>query len=952
MAIIAEQKQEMQQGYNKTIDESGIMLMFDVLQKYQYAYPVRSTVRELLSNGIDSITEKNMAREILTGRKQVSDFFVDIDGTLYQDSRFDKNYYSLNWLDKKDTVSLTYYEGPQMQKDKVVIADSGVGLGGSRLEKYFRLGYSTKRLSKLPLGKFGVGAKSPLSIGIDFYTVESRYNGALYRFNVYSHKIDSIIPQYDLNSMTENEFVWFGEDKFEDGGTGTKIQVQWRYKVYYEKTTLKNGFSITVEAKKHHKAQYIDAVKSQMLYFDGIECKIVSENGTEEKIDYKAGILYEDEFIIMSDNKYYTQPHLLLNKVNYGYIDWTELELETKMGNIGIKVAPEEVDVNPSRESVLWSEKTKAMVAERFDNVVSIASRMIQEELQEPDFVKWLKICYEISGSWSRSTGIVGRLANIVDLSKVRPKFNPNPKIQFSASKPMPGIYKRYVEFGERKNRETGETKKIIKRTERDSLGEARHKPLILMPADTRVSNRKDKYLLSLYEGFTLIDEPHGTEEEMSLANVPEEMLTFYMKSDTTGIFRKEIWNLLVASTEVMFYDKIEVPESFTGTDEEEAIEEEDTKEEKQEKEVSTTTAAERRKLEGKTIVHGLHSCHIPGGNATISSAYVFTKMEIPIKSINDWQGEEVYVANDADADTLQLIGLLTRDPVWQDLTQKPVRGYAKDYKEWAQSKWYRLNKGRMNGLQDWEAYNMQHYFDPAVRLIKVSQANNRYYRDFKKVQEFFITIKGKTITMSNLLIQWNTARIIKTKLASAAFLWNFEQFNSHYANLYRTLCAYVDKHYREVEQYTKGALANLNQVTYEDLVNHLDDVQRFQEFVTNPQATPEGISQLAKKLFSNPDLKDGMAVDPEIMRMMQDVQEYSVACGEMLNWVPVLTGYDYAQKPDTYSHNRKSFNIPTELGFEIHRYLDERGVGKWESATTHSLLEQPEEEPELLTQQ
>ena len=190
------------------------------------------------------------------------------------------------------------------------------------------------------MGKFGVGAKSPLSIGNSFYTVESRYNGKLYRFNVYAHTIDSIIPQFDLTKNLENEFVEFnaGTDK--------------PYKVYYEKTELKNGFSITIEAKKNHKSQYIDSVKSQMLYFDGITCKVVDENGNPTYIDYKAKILYEDDYIVMSDNQYFTAPHLLLNKVNYGFIDWAELELESKQGNIGIKVAPEEVDVNPSRESV------------------------------------------------------------------------------------------------------------------------------------------------------------------------------------------------------------------------------------------------------------------------------------------------------------------------------------------------------------------------------------------------------------------------------------------------------------------------------------------------------------------------------------------------------------------------------------------------------------------------
>jgi len=336
-------------------------------------------------------------------------------------------------------------------------------------------------------------------------------------------------------------------------------------------------------------------------------------------------------------------------------------------------------------------------------------------------------------------------------------------------------------------------------------------------------------------------------------------------------------------------------------------------------------TAAERRKQQGKTIVHAMEAQRIYDGQA-----FSFSKIEIPIVEINNWQNEEVYYGNDADTNLLQLIGLLTRDPAWV-IGEQPIRSHAQVAGDWIQLKWYRLNKDKHGTQQYYKAFNMQHYFDSPIKVIKVAQSNNILYRDFKKPQEFFITIKGKTITMSNLLIQWNTARIIRSKLVDSAFLYNFEQFNAKYSDMYRELCKYVDKHYREVAEHTNGALSNLTQVTYNDLVGHLDNVQKFQEFVTNAQATPEGISELAKELFGNPDLRDGMAVDPEIIRMMEEVHEYSVACGEMLNWIPALTGYNKAEKPRTYEKNRQEFNIDMALGFEINRYLDSRGLNKVE---------------------
>jgi len=926
MAIHTEEKKDMQAGFMKTIDESGIMMMFDVLQRYQYSYPVKSTVRELLSNGIDSVVEKNMAISILTGKAKPSDYFVDLEGEIYRDSKYTPEYYDLNWLNTSDDkVKITYIEGSKMGKDKVIISDPGVGLGGTRLEKYFRLGFSTKRLSKLPLGKFGVGAKSPLSIGAECYTMESRYNGRLYRFNIYSHTIDSIIPQFNLEKNEENGFVLFNE--------GTDHE----YKVYYESTTDKNGVNIILDAKKHHKQQYIDAVKSQMLYFDNIICAIQNEDGNQEIIEYRANILYEDQYIVMSDNNYFTQPHLLLNKVSYGLIDWNELELETKRGNIGIKVAPEDVEVNPSRESVLWTEKTKSMVLNRFRDVVGIAGGMIQEELKETDLIKWFKVCSQVSrASWGQRNSILSRLASIVDLSKVELKFPLYEKLVYKDN--VLPVMTKQVEFGERKSSTTGEVIKIIRRS---SNPNPKHdgwfdinSPIILMGNDERASNRKDKYLLSLYKRFNVAYEPYNTKERME-ENATEEEKAWYIKGDISFIMRAEVWDFLCKSTEVLHYSKIEVPESFTGTEEEPVEEEEEVvKEEEAKAKVIAQSAAERRKLEGKTLVYMLESeygerVNNNKGIQIATKAFEFTKIEIPFTEINTWDHRKVYYGNEADSALINFIAFITRD---SEDPMQPKRSYANDYHDWEKTKWYRLNKKKIDELKiyDWKAYRMQHYFDSRIILIKVAQSANRYYRDFNKVQEFFTVIKNKTITVSNLLIQWNTARVIRNRLIDAAFLYNFEQFNPLYYTMYRKLCEDVDKHYREVGDYAKSALHGLDQVTYDDLLNHLNNIQRFQEFVMSNQSDAEGIASLAGKLFmGNTGIQDGMAVDPEIMSMTSQVIEYARACGDMLNYIPSLTGIVSTGKPVNLINSKSRVNsiIDGNLVMEISQYLEYRGV-------------------------
>lgn len=967
MAIHTEEKKTMQAGFMKTIDQSGFDMMFDLVQKYQYSYPVKSTVRELVSNGLDSITERNMAIEILTGKAKVEDYFVDLEGEVYKDSHFDPSYYDIQWLSNDPNVTLLYKEGNNITRDSVTITDNGVGLGGERLEKYFRLGYSTKRLSKLPLGKFGVGAKSPLSIGAEFYTMESRYNGKLFRFNIYSHKIDSIIPAMNLEKGTTNDFVVFNKGAYETITLpdGTEERRSLEYKVYYTTTTEKNGVSIILEAKKHHKSQYSDAIKQQMLYFDNINCIVESPDGKQDFVDYRAKIMYEDDYIVISDNQYFTQPHLLLNKVNYGLIDWNELELETKRGNIGIKVAPEEVEVNPSRESVLWTEKTKAMVLGRFNDVVTIASNMIQKELQETDVIRWLKVCSEISAtSWERRSSVLGRLASIVDLSKVKLKYPLFDKLEYDATNVLPGIPMKYVEYKERKLKDASKrmsdeddddeayaesvrAKKYIARNDTKRI--VGNVPLVLMPLGGRSSNRKDKWLLKLYNNFILLREPVGTKEQAEEFDISAAETDFYVTSGTTGIFRQELWEHISRSTGVIKYEEVIVPDTFKGTDDEDLPEEAEEETTAEEKKQAAISAAERRKLEGKTIIHIPVTKHpftikesevdsFTGKETKVSRLcmYEFTKVEIPYAKINEWKQSEVYYGNAGDTKLMNFIAFLTRDPT--SGPGRPKRSYADTWIKWQESKYFHLHKKEIGELkistnQDhyWLTFCMQHYFDSPIKLIKVAQSNNIHYRDFRKVQEFFFTIKNKTVSMSNLLIEWNTARIIKDKLADAAFLYNFDQFNPVYAKMYRKLCNYVNKYYREIGKHTRENLYGIDQVTYEDLLKHLNDVQQFQEFVGSNNATPESIAELAGRLFGNRELQNGMAVDPEIMSLTAQILEYAHTAGDMLNNLPLLTGHEGPGKSLEYIRERKEHGIPPELAYEIIQYLEYKGVPKYE---------------------
>jgi len=141
-------------GIKKTIDIGSQNVALDILQRGIYAYPMKSTVRELASNAFDANIERDTAKKILLGIDKIEDHYdvTKIDG-VYHSSGWDPDYYDVKYLSDDPNVYLFYEEG--IQRDTLRIKDNGIGLGKDRLVGYFQLAYSSKRSQKGALGKWG-----------------------------------------------------------------------------------------------------------------------------------------------------------------------------------------------------------------------------------------------------------------------------------------------------------------------------------------------------------------------------------------------------------------------------------------------------------------------------------------------------------------------------------------------------------------------------------------------------------------------------------------------------------------------------------------------------------------------------------------------------------------------------------------------------------------------------
>lgn len=338
-------------GILKEIDEGAMDLVFQAIQEDMYAHPIESFVRESISNALDAHTERDIAIDILNGAPIDKYYLLRDDGKLLKDSQFDPSYYDLKYIGRTAFVEVNYKV--QEPRDLITIKDTGVGLHGSRLKGFFKLGYSSKRNLRSVIGKFGAGAKSALATGADFFTVTTTYNGFKTSFMIFRHDYEPITPSHP-DGMEE---VW--KVKMTTGKVVDKV-------IYWEPTTDKNSVMISLEVKKHNRQAFIDAVRNQFQYFEG-KVRFTYPEYTWSDSSYKTDMLkdepvYQSDKILIPTYSTYNVPHILVDGISYGPISWKELELETRTGKIAIKVKATDVDITQSRETLKWTEKTKKVI--------------------------------------------------------------------------------------------------------------------------------------------------------------------------------------------------------------------------------------------------------------------------------------------------------------------------------------------------------------------------------------------------------------------------------------------------------------------------------------------------------------------------------------------------------------------------------------------------------------
>lgn len=863
MAIHNQPIQEGDSGWKKTFEAGSEVMLLDFVQSAQYSTPIPSAVREITSNAIDSTREKQRFFLISKGEAKVEDFYIQREGDLYKDSNYDPNYYDEKWLSKtEDTIKLIYKEGNASQRDTLHIIDTGVGMGGTRLEKHFNPLFSTKRNNNQDLGKFGIGSKAGLSLDVDYYTVISRYNGAEFHFNVYSYKVDPIVPKFDLVKGVENPFYTTQVIKDKNDQP---------IKFHYYPTTEPNGVEVVLQAKKGLKKEFIDAVKGQLLYLDGIEFEL-EENGVTIPQVVKAEIEYESELFVLPTAKstYYSKPHVILNGICYGYINFLQMEEEDKVGNIGIKMDPSKIDINPNRESVRYTQKTIQAFKDYMEEGKHEAEKVLTQSLQTTDLIDWvLKSAGALVGI--NQTSVVGRFSNISDIKAIKPKFLPMPKIRFNRDPDE--FFKSYdlvqVNKAVRHSKAKGTYINSLDRTKVTSWNQFGGKQIYYQDGDTTF--RQDMFMLTIYpNGFIKVlrkgefsNAGKITEEQAEAMEIKFEdwlKLTSEEK-DKMYDMRKQFYveqsaamdDLIKESSKVLLYSSVNVPEDFRTNEKEQAEDEE----EAVEAAMKEMSPAEQRKLQERMVVTAFDY------KSYLQAEWQRNKREPRIKEILTQTEELIYGFGEDEANLCLAAEIL---------------GFRKQY----HSTWN----------------------DNSITVAMVSQSNAKYLKPHIYIDDFFSSFNPQTntISMHNKLVKWQTARKINEILPKLNFLTNFKLFDAQASTLYSELKSYRDANFMDLTAAMHDHKQNGSATeVIEGLKTFADKLTEFQLFVAKHPGNIQGIAAMSKALFeTNEDnsFEDALGIEMEVYEKLLLLIEHTQPVQILLNKVTSLVStstIDYA---------------------------------------------------------
>jgi len=681
---------------------------------------------------------------------------------------------------------------------------------------------------------------------------------------------------------------------------GTEEKPYW---AYYEDTNEKNYTRVITPVKRHNRNRFSQAIKHQLLYFKGVKYHHTYEGRDyHSDIPFQAKVLHNTENLIVSNTRQFSKPHIIVVKepgssfgVTYGTVDFEELEMENLQGSVGFKcplrsvdrdpetgeeiVLQEGITVTPSRESVVWDKHTRDYIQKIIQNAQVEASKLIEKELNETDFILWLQKANKVIANASQtsyfyrqSEDALGELAKIIDKTKLSVTFSKNRKIRFyqSASKFFWGFNLRTVILKQGKwDRNLGGYKKQIERDPIQYWNQFSPETIYLLKEDERASAVKDRYLNQLHDTYPLLLKfPNKADliEEAKESHKDWEDKKIRDWVDKRLEIRDEIWEEIKASKsfKIQNYSDIEVPEDF-----EKKIEEEETK-----AKLVTMSPAEKRALQGKIVCYTYSYRTESYGRAV----YRLSKREPVLGSLDDIEVPVIY-GTQKDDDKLLMLALMNHN-------KKQAYSLYPDYFPLDRSD----EKKNVTG-SEYDEFTLARFSKRNIKHIKKNP-------NFINVNDYLWTMEEKSFHIGSFFVPYFTSRYIESRLQKLNYLTNFKDFNEVLSKAYNFLTNYTNKNYNS---YLRSSLQKNDQ--YQKLCTLADNALEIQLYLrkNKDNIDKDKLKEKGKELLKNENIEKATVIDENILNLLEELEVYSENIKDLFNNVSFLTRKD-ASIPDNAS--------------------------------------------------
>jgi hypothetical protein len=497
------------------------------------------------------------------------------------------------------------------------------------------------------------------------------------------------------------------------------------------------------------------------------------------------------------------------------------------------------VEVTPSREKVIWNEHTKNYIQAAIERASQDAADVISEQLNESDFLTWIKKCSEVIYKNTGNDSVLRQLSEMLDKENIKPKFG-DTGIVFASPQ---GILKGYKVRNVSRVWKNGNYQ-----IEREEVGWGQVNWDNLYFVQGNPSASKDLYLMQ--EGtLTLITEHHPT----NIYNDPK----VQAKIDALNLHRVANWELFKDSPMVKFdYDEIEVPEDFASTLEKKE------QEEGLKNRYRLMSPEERRSVANEVVLYTLRRPYAGDERWCNSiSDWTWDKVEAPLQLIQDTDIETYYGTSEDEA-MLKLAATICAPtvPAWNDVypnlshyhmfsntdtsmaNQNPVFTEFKPYRfrNDYNGEWMSGVDGPASKVTDIQLFKV------SVTLSKKLAGTNA-----KHISEFFSVLHENKWSMHSKVREWVTGCMLPEV---PNWFEKLKEVDSKYRDVMDKLQPY-DK-YRYHSRYW-----NANDDEYKEIIDLMKKMHKLQTFMLDGH-DEEAIAQKSMELFKVADADCTIAED------------------------------------------------------------------------------------------